>query len=627
MTNNTPQVDAQIEAYQRRLDKIIEEFRVSITSLARRSAARASLNYRLSIASADQRMLRFPPTIWANCKRRNKAEGKKFAFFARGIKNNDITILDRWGDAQWHILSSPSPLRDLRDARDRARGLWATEWQSLPLNTTGLGVSPDALHAIFAILARHYAHVSVEDPQKVAYYPTLRDLMRGREVRTTMGRMLTRLVGPDSANPLLTELQIKTLAERYVARQVPLGEVLFIENTDPDGWEEIYNNGPHSCMQGESCVRVYARPGNGLRLAYAVNEDGDPIARAIVREDTDPPQFVRVYPNPDTDELTAVHTQFKARLQALGYVHGNLNGIKLAYEECDEGIVAPYIDTGVDGTQSASIGYDSQGAYLLIERSGDLELDTTAGYVSLGVECEECGDRYDPDDGTYSEYHHMSICPYCVDHSFALAYVSRYEQDYVRADEVIYCESDGEHYAEREANNLDIYQCEASGYWYHIDDLIVCDAGRYEGDFIHYELVEQDHLTEERAHHDDMTETDDGWVLDGNLEVCEITGNERHYNYLLEITGLPQGRRTIFVDLENVSPEEFFKHFVVSGKEGEPRMIVPRGYYGTDITENEVTYAPTNIKEGEDLPVSFQEFLEGWFAERNEQPQVLAAVA
>lgn len=609
------------ELFQQKLEKLAADFRKWTNPLVRKTIAQTSLEYRLALAAADQRKARFPLPVWADCRRRFKEDGKTFAVFARGIKNNDISILDRWDEAAWHILSGPSPLRELRDARDRAHNKWYEEWQplSLVLNTTGLEVSSTAIDDMYAILNRHYAHVSVEDPQKVAYYPTLRDLMRGREVRTTLGRMLTRLVGPGSANPLLTEAQIKTLAERYVTRQKGVCEVLFIENTDPDGWEEVYNNGPRSCMQGESCVRVYARPGNGLRLAYAVGEDGNPIARAIVREDTDPPQFVRVYPNPDTDEDLAIHTQFKARLQALGYVHGNLNGIKLAYEECDEGIVAPYVDYGNGGTQCASIGRDDQGLYLLIERGGDLELDSTDGYIPAGACCDECGERYDPDEGSYSEYHNMDLCPYCADNRFTLAYVNRYEQDLVRDTEVIYCQSNGQCYAESVANDLDIYKCAASGDWYHIDDLICCDAGQYAGDCIYHELVEEDHLTGERAHRDDMTETDDGWVLDDNLEVCAVTGKLRHRNYLLEITGIPRGR--IFVDLENVSPEKFLQHFVVSGKEGEPRTILPRGYCGVPITENEVAHVPTNIKEGEDLSVNFQEFLEEWFAKRNKQPQ------
>lgn len=591
-----------------------ERWKTTSDTTRKRNLARTITARRMRLAlDPDSRVTRHPELYSSRYAHRRLERTLQFRDLAKAIKAKDIRAAVRAGSQSLITQPrKPGAIRDFVEALQAANNRMKEDWMPLQYDTAGMDFPVVTILELLTLTRQTFAHVSVDDASKIAYYPTVADLLRDRCIRTTMGKFLTKFVGPNSENPLLTELQIKTIAERYANRQTDVGEVFFVEDDDPSGWEDVYREGPGSCMHGEDCVRIYARKGNGLRLAYIVDADETPIGRCIVREDTDPPQYVRVYPNPDDgDKAMAIHTQFKAKLETMGYEHGNLDGVKLAYEECDNGIVAPYIDTGNRGSQSADIGYDSQGQYLRITECGDLRLTETCGYVENENlhECDECGSRYDADEeGSYSEYHNMNICDHCARNRFITAIINRRgHEDLVREGEVIRCESDDNYYAEDIANECDVYQCADSDEWYHIDDLVQCDAGRYEGDFIRADSSARDHLTGEIVHEDEVTDTPDGEVFDENLETCCVTGGERHREYLLKIRVL---RETFFVDLEACTLADFAQKFVVSGKPGVAGMIMPRGYYGREVSVNEYWHTPVNATHGEHMEVGLDDFLE-----------------
>ncbi len=127
----------------------------------------------------------------------------------------------------------------------------------------------------------HYVHQSTQDPNQIAYYPTIRHLIEGREVRTRPGRYLQQHFAD-----VLSEKDIRNEANAQAFYAAPV-QLNFVDNDDPDGWEWVYEHGHGftSCMvynrdsrylSGGLCgenhpVRIYARPGNGLRLAWLGN--------------------------------------------------------------------------------------------------------------------------------------------------------------------------------------------------------------------------------------------------------------------------------------------------------------------------------------------------------------------
>lgn len=342
-----------------------------------------------------------------------------------------------------------------------------------------LDTSADKLHDL------HDPHISEEDPKMVAYTASVDKLRRDIQTRCKPGRYLAKFY------PNLDSDSVKKLAESFLANNHG-GELKFIENDDPDGWERIYADGPRSCMKGESCVTAYARPGNHLRLAYLESDDKI-TARAIVREDNK--SYVRVYPSPNSDEELRLHTKMTEMLESAWYSHGNLNGICLNTWETDDGWVAPYIDCGNGGSQSADLRYGTpqlEGQtqhYFVITSSGDFELDTTSGVVDREC-CDECGERAHEDRMNYIDREGHNVCDRCLENNYTYAYGRRH-QDYYPNEDVIYCESDGEYYYSETMSYHDIGQCYLSDNYYSQDELVLCSYGSAEGEYVHTDEVKE----------------------------------------------------------------------------------------------------------------------------------------
>jgi hypothetical protein len=196
----------------------------------------------------------------------------------------------------------------------------------------------------------HFVHQSVDDPCKVAYYPSIKHLLEGREIRTKPGRYLQKYYSKEIDAGI-----IRHIANQQVNAGRP-SELHFVEDDDPDGWEWVYEHGHGftSCMvrrQGhlkkdiEHPVRVYAHKGNGLRLAWLgkgyKQDDGGVYARTIVRDAGESSGYVRIYGD---------DSAIRSALDAAGYSgEVNLSDVRLERIENDEGsILCPYLDGDVN---------------------------------------------------------------------------------------------------------------------------------------------------------------------------------------------------------------------------------------------------------------------------------------
>ena len=221
-------------------------------------------------------------------------------------------------------------------------------------------------------------HLSANVPGKVAYYASVPNLMNNRLTRTSPEMFLERALAyaPDEITAAWgCEVLGKTLPE-----------VKFIANNDPDGWYEIYRDGPSSCMAGAPYVRQYAHPKNNLALAYA-EKDNRITHRTIVNTKT--MKYIRIY---SRDEVGP----FVAALNKLGYSHSyeTLAGelINLSWQSCyrcdRDVLMGPYLDG------------NSQGVNRLNSKEG-----TIGGFneICSGEEaycgCEESSE--DDEDGEY----------------------------------------------------------------------------------------------------------------------------------------------------------------------------------------------------------------------------------
>jgi hypothetical protein len=122
-------------------------------------------------------------------------------------------------------------------------------------------------------------------------------------------------------------------------------------------------------------------------------------------------------------------------------------------------------------------------------------------------ECDDCGDTEHNDNMTYT-YHENYVCRHCCDHNYSYAWISANNQDYVHEDQVLYINDDAYH-VDCDLSAFDIYECEESGDYYHIDDLVMTSRGFIHVDFTEY-IDHEDTDGNNYAHQDDVHELSDG---------------------------------------------------------------------------------------------------------------------
>ncbi len=443
--------------------------------------------------------------------------------------------------------------------------------------------------------AIHMVHQSENDPTQIAYNRNIDNIKRDIQTRTKPGKYLTQFF-----SNVLSPDEIREWAEKQVAFASCKGELKFIENDDPEMWEHVYANGPRSCMANSDSVQVYAREGNGLRLAVIETREDNYTARAIVRNNPDgsPMGFVRIY---GTEQRWS--TKLQEALAALNYCDRvSLDGVKLAkieaeFEDCRDGYMCPYLD---GDAQYVLIKDD----HLYVNDGDGIRATYTGGRIPSedGVECEDCGDMTDEDETTYVESVGRTVCDHCLNNDYTYAYGYRYQEWYPN-DDVIRCESDDEYYLEESANNHDIYQCRRTDDWFHMDDLMLCEWGDYEGDYIHTDYVVLDEVTEQYGCKDDATLINGNYVPNDYATTCHITGADIDSRFSVEI-GLEARthdkwghritlRHWITVGADSWTAELIRENFLLCGS-----LLVPRSYYGNEINNVE---EPSNIEYGDDF--------------------------
>lgn len=223
---------------------------------------------------------------------------------------------------------------------------------------------------------QHFSHMSLTQPGKIAFTESPE---RGRQDRQTImapGRYLTRYF----AN-VLSAAEIEESASEAALS----GGCCELHVTqDADTIEQVYENGPSSCMAGEAgqfsgpChpVRVYAGP--DLAVAYI----GDPAAGVSGRAIVWPERKI-------FDAQYGDCSRMRILLSNAGYTRGSLDGARIrripAYD--DGSFVVPWID-GVSNCYE-------DGGYLILGE-GDISCDSTDGVAGdPGPRCDSCEERFD----------------------------------------------------------------------------------------------------------------------------------------------------------------------------------------------------------------------------------------
>jgi hypothetical protein len=321
----------------------------------------------------------------------------------------------------------------------------------------------------------HMARPSTDHLGQISYYPNADKMARDVSVAVKPGRYLMKYFGKGTKAGL-SDADVRAYAAEFtnavIGHALHFTDAPTAENRDKVAaeWKRIYHDGPQTCMKGYDAVKIYAYPGNSLRLAhFTVNDKpgAQPVARCIVRDDKK--HWVRIYP----DDQGTLWQDMLAKLTNLGYEHGNLDGVSLRLMRDGGDIVCPYIDEGNGGSQSVSVhsrhllcGGDEHDA---CQTSGFLE--DRDRYV-----CVSCDSRIGEDE--VMNYGDNDYCPQCYRDNFIAAMGRHGSDDYPRS-ECIRCESDGRMYHDSALRTFEIQACDASGDFYFGVDLVQLSDGRY----------------------------------------------------------------------------------------------------------------------------------------------------
>ena len=425
----------------------------------------------------------------------------------------------------------------------------------------------------------HDVHQSEEDPTQIAYNRTIDGIRRNIQTRTRPGKYLSQFFGD-----VLSEQDIKYWAERQVAAATCVAELKFIENDNPDGWIDIYERGPSSCMRGKDAVKVYALEGNGLRLAYLQTGE-EVVARTIVVDGTNDAKvtgWVRIYAREQRWD-----TAMRQMVEAAGYAERtNMDGVKIQLIENYNGYVCPYIDYGEGGDQTVSVDHQNN---CLVIGGGDFDATSTDGYVNQGETCDCCGESgYSDDDMTYIECEEQSVCPSCRDNDYTYAYGRRYEEWFPN-DDVIYCETDGNYYHQEYYGNHDIVYVETRNEYYHQDDTVCVDLGDNEGEYVHVDDYNRDDVSGEIAHQDEFKTINGKTIHESYVVSCHVSGRDVDVRECVEIklhtkhrywyTGGYTEPVTMHIHQDSLTAEVILSDFVQCGD-----LLLPNSYYGNPVT-------------------------------------------
>jgi len=399
-------------------------------------------------------------------------------------------------------------------------------------------------------MRHHYAHVSKEKETMVAFTESPEKGEQDRQTRIRAGAYLTRFF-----SNILTPQEIQFWCRVFNGDNEESASFSLAKT--PDEIEEIYKNGPASCMscdfRGVHPSRVYG--GFDLAIAYikkSADYHDEPIAsRALVWPERK--IYGRIYPTPERydtgarrDSAMREHARLEKALRAEGYESGSLgsfNGARIAAIPLgDSSYAMPYLDG------SYCVTLSSCGEFFTMSRHGEHGAQETNGQIDLdgGMICESCEDRMSEDD-SYSvntgRNHSESWCRDCYESNsfFCHGYEETYSDscDSIIADDhntyslyyaernFSYCDHTSEWVTQggtepvyvvgsqveqwcQDARYENAFYCEGTShyYWHHTYESVEIDGEIYEKEYAESDLILRAklHVEEESESESESTE-------------------------------------------------------------------------------------------------------------------------
>ena len=431
------------------------------------------------------------------------------------------------------------------------------EWQQPPWNTQAWFAENDAAN-------NRLPHISVVNPQEVAYYQSVDKLIRGIETRTKPGRFLAKFF------PNLTPDEVRTYANDYLVATAP--KRLYLSSTMGDIITAIDEGPSESCQtRGHYDKSPDDSPWYAGHIHPAACYASGDFEVAYITDNNKPASLVdlhagaqritaRAICNATNKTVARIYGDVAKLLPLLtsaGYaqVERALVGCRLLKIENENGSgwIMPYVDGGIGsggGSLDVEDHYDSGKSYWMLVRPDTGEHNTYAGYNNKGVldgdeeerhTCPRCGATPDDeDDIRYSDYEEENYCSECEgDFVTAVVNPGRYgsEYDAVLIDNAI--EIDGDWYVNNDnlLERCGFVRCIHCDEWASLDNTTTTDRGQVCCEHQVVELAEESPDGNEYGYRPDCTEyvnTETGetaW-LDDNADVDDFTTEDDTPEYV-----------------------------------------------------------------------------------------------
>ena len=318
----------------------------------------------------------------------------------------------------------------------------------------------------------HFAHESKTDSTMIAYTPSSQYGEQDRQIVMKAGRYLKKFFGD-----VFDDETIRHLANNSHNFQIQWahgGEIAEVYAADHENCGSCmtgdWDDEPYNPLDGYA----YQYPNGQYEFALAYITRNDVLtARALcaLRDKL----WVRHYGN-DGPALVAMLEE-QHGYQSVSSLEGR--GLRLKYQVEGDRFYAPYLDG--DGKIVSGPFHDEKGKSYLewVDRPNreiNMRLDSASGvyWRAPACECGHCGENVDEDSTSYSEYHAMEICSYCIDHEFSYAYYGRHnDRTYVLTDDTILCNNTDDRYVDNDGV-LDYHDigCTSNDEYYPKDGLI-----------------------------------------------------------------------------------------------------------------------------------------------------------
>lgn len=400
--------------------------------------------------------------------------------------------------------------------------------------------SEHAYHGTLPLQSGHMIHASIEEPTKVAYVKSVRDLMRWYEAddrssvnwvtRTTPGRYLKKFY------PHLSEDEVRAFANRHVTMNRPV-EVK-IARTESECVRVVGEGPSESCMcnrfhSGHTDDTPWYRGHVHPAAIYGSSEDDPTWATdtEILYFEVDDEIKARVICNAVTKKCARIYGDAEKLLpaiQRMGYsqeVNALVGArVRRIENEDGDGYIMAYVDAGL-GSGGGYLYAESDGRHWVLGTDG---ISTYVGYESRGVtfggddedefQCTCCGDYYNADEATTTV--DGPVCESCLNDEYVEAR-GQYGYEFVRTDDAVYCHSNCDHYVADDAAHFDVYMCEVSNEYYKLDDLYSTSIGLVHGNYVK-ELDVPDQEGNDWACQDDTALTHDGRTVHVDEAVADV---------------------------------------------------------------------------------------------------------